>query len=189
MREMFLANGFSDYLAKPIEMNKLDEIMARWIPMNKRVKRLDRESAYTNGSFSVPIPENSKTVASAAKMEIVPIDGVDVRQGMENTNSFSWNSYRDVLALYCQDATTRLEVIRTVPVDGDPNGLASLANQFRAIKSASASIGAADLAKQAGALEDAAKQNDPAFVRQELSVFRTELEALTSRIQTIIHGE
>jgi CheY-like chemotaxis protein len=38
MKEMFLANGFSDYLAKPIEITKLDEIMTRWIPQEKRIQ-------------------------------------------------------------------------------------------------------------------------------------------------------
>ena len=36
MRELFLENGFDDYLAKPIEIAKLTEIMERWIPQNRR---------------------------------------------------------------------------------------------------------------------------------------------------------
>jgi CheY-like chemotaxis protein len=31
MREMFLENGFSDYLSKPIDMAKLDKLVADWI--------------------------------------------------------------------------------------------------------------------------------------------------------------
>ena len=37
MREMFLSNGFDDYLAKPISLGKLEEIMTRWIPMTGRL--------------------------------------------------------------------------------------------------------------------------------------------------------
>ena len=36
MREMFLENGFSDFLAKPIDVANLDEILSRWIPAEKR---------------------------------------------------------------------------------------------------------------------------------------------------------
>jgi PAS domain S-box-containing protein len=36
MREMFLKNGFNDYLAKPVELAKLNEIMEKWIPKSKR---------------------------------------------------------------------------------------------------------------------------------------------------------
>jgi len=36
MREMFLENGFDDFLAKPIDISKLDEIINRWIPKEKK---------------------------------------------------------------------------------------------------------------------------------------------------------
>ncbi|MDR1656022.1 MAG: transporter substrate-binding domain-containing protein [Deltaproteobacteria bacterium] len=39
MREMFLQNGFDDYLSKPIEIPKLGEILDRLIPKEKKVKR------------------------------------------------------------------------------------------------------------------------------------------------------
>ena len=38
MKEMFLENGFNDLLAKPIDVSKLDEILGRWIPKEKREK-------------------------------------------------------------------------------------------------------------------------------------------------------
>jgi CheY-like chemotaxis protein len=38
MREMFLSKGFNDYLAKPIEISRLNEIMGKWIPKEKRRK-------------------------------------------------------------------------------------------------------------------------------------------------------
>jgi signal transduction histidine kinase/CheY-like chemotaxis protein len=39
MREMFLENGFNDYLAKPVELTRLNEIMERWIPKSKRQEK------------------------------------------------------------------------------------------------------------------------------------------------------
>jgi signal transduction histidine kinase/CheY-like chemotaxis protein len=36
MREMFIEKGFSDFLAKPIDVSKMDEILGRWIPKWKR---------------------------------------------------------------------------------------------------------------------------------------------------------
>jgi signal transduction histidine kinase/CheY-like chemotaxis protein len=39
MKEMFIENGFNDFLAKPIDVSKLDEMLDRWIPKEKqRVK-------------------------------------------------------------------------------------------------------------------------------------------------------
>jgi CheY-like chemotaxis protein len=38
MREMFLENGFSDYLSKPIDVAKLDQIVAAWIKEDLKVR-------------------------------------------------------------------------------------------------------------------------------------------------------
>jgi CheY-like chemotaxis protein len=35
MKEMFLEKGFNDFLAKPIDIGKLDETLDRWIPKEK----------------------------------------------------------------------------------------------------------------------------------------------------------
>jgi CheY-like chemotaxis protein len=36
VREMFLQNGFDDFIAKPIDISKLDEILSRWLPKEKK---------------------------------------------------------------------------------------------------------------------------------------------------------
>jgi len=38
MKEMFLENGFDDFLSKPIDTRKLNEILEKWIPKNKQEK-------------------------------------------------------------------------------------------------------------------------------------------------------
>jgi CheY-like chemotaxis protein len=38
MKEMFLENGFNDFLSKPIEIPRLYKLMERWIPKERRVK-------------------------------------------------------------------------------------------------------------------------------------------------------
>jgi signal transduction histidine kinase/CheY-like chemotaxis protein len=43
MREMFIENGFNDFLAKPIDVSKLDEALDRWIPKEKREGMGDRD--------------------------------------------------------------------------------------------------------------------------------------------------
>ncbi|MDR1579476.1 MAG: transporter substrate-binding domain-containing protein [Synergistaceae bacterium] len=39
MREMFLENGFSDYLSKPIDLAKLDKLVAAWIKEDLKVQK------------------------------------------------------------------------------------------------------------------------------------------------------
>ncbi|MDR1849923.1 MAG: response regulator [Zoogloeaceae bacterium] len=55
MKEMFLANGFNDFLAKPIATNELDALLQKWIPAAKqqreqqRVLAADKSGAAANG--------------------------------------------------------------------------------------------------------------------------------------------
>jgi CheY-like chemotaxis protein len=37
MREMFLKQGFNDFLSKPIDIVKLDELIAKWTPAEKKL--------------------------------------------------------------------------------------------------------------------------------------------------------
>jgi CheY-like chemotaxis protein len=37
MREKFLRNGFDDFLSKPIDLSKLNELLKKWIPAEKRL--------------------------------------------------------------------------------------------------------------------------------------------------------
>ncbi|MDR1649981.1 MAG: transporter substrate-binding domain-containing protein [Synergistaceae bacterium] len=52
MRAMFLEKGFSDFLAKPIEIPKLNEIMEHWIPPEKKEKKKGAEEKAEIGEDS-----------------------------------------------------------------------------------------------------------------------------------------
>ena len=45
MKEMFLASGFNDFLAKPIATNELDALLQKWIPAAKQQREQQRGSA------------------------------------------------------------------------------------------------------------------------------------------------
>jgi len=38
MREFFLENGFSDYMSKPVDVVKLNNVLEKWLPREKQVK-------------------------------------------------------------------------------------------------------------------------------------------------------
>jgi signal transduction histidine kinase/CheY-like chemotaxis protein len=44
MREEYLSKGFSDFVSKPIEIPKLEEVMDRWIPQEKRRQAVQEEA-------------------------------------------------------------------------------------------------------------------------------------------------
>jgi signal transduction histidine kinase/DNA-binding NarL/FixJ family response regulator/HPt (histidine-containing phosphotransfer) domain-containing protein len=223
MREMFLQNGFNDYLAKPIEMTKLDEILLRWIPGNKQVRvsglaepdgfsgntappyrrftggeSAEPDAAGTSGN-SAPSGElaASGDLSSMGEQAApvfaglppvdstgsVPIAGVDIMEGMNLTGSSTWAMYRDILALYGQDAASRLEYLRAMP---DETSLPTFITQVHALKGASASIGASAIAQMAADLQNAGKTGDLAAVQEQIGPFCRELEALITQIRAVL---
>jgi HPt (histidine-containing phosphotransfer) domain-containing protein len=88
--------------------------------------------------------------------------------------------YIKVLELYCRDAAKRIEILSNAP---DENGLASFTTQVHALKSASASIGAAELSKKAAMLEDAGKRGDMTAISEGLDGFRDDLSLIVERIR------
>jgi HPt (histidine-containing phosphotransfer) domain-containing protein len=163
MREMFLSKGFNDYIAKPIEMFKLNEIMDKWIPREKHHKTIAEQ-------ITEPEPELDPPLV---------IDGIDTKHGIEMTGR-SESSYREVLALFCRDADERLEMLKEVP---NEETLKLFITQVHALKSAASSIGAAKLSESAELLEQAGKRGDIALIRAKLDIFRVELIVIVSNIR------
>jgi CheY-like chemotaxis protein len=165
MREYFIANGFSDYLAKPIETKKLFGIINTWLPKEKRV--------YGTKKF-VP------SIADGGNFEI-RIDGVDAVSAIRSMGSV--DKYINVLATFCQDARERLPILENIPEDGDAAKLKLFITQVHALKSASRSIGALELSVSAEELEQAGNDSNIQKIQENLGAFRKNLLSLVERIE------
>jgi signal transduction histidine kinase/CheY-like chemotaxis protein/HPt (histidine-containing phosphotransfer) domain-containing protein len=185
MRDMFLGMGFNDYISKPIEVVKLDALIARWIPAEKQIKTgtvIRRD--HLNGETGIRIP------------------GVDTKKGMAMTGG-TGAGYRKVLTQFYKDTVERLPVFAAPPgettgetadgtndqfsgrkTDRQDSGrnLAAFTAQVHAIKSAAGTIGAATVSAEAAALETAGKAGDMAAVREKLSRFHKHLTELVEGI-------
>ncbi|GHV39153.1 hypothetical protein AGMMS49546_10730 [Spirochaetia bacterium] len=167
MREMFLEKGFNDFLTKPIDVSRLDEIMEKWIPENKREKA--EKGNEENAGEIVPL---------------LPIPGVDVEKGIVMTGG-TVEGYKKVLSMFHRDAEERLTLLQNLP---DEAALPLFVTQVHALKSAAASIGAAELSALAARLETAGNgalagnAGDLTLIGEELPGFAKGLAELTSGI-------
>jgi HPt (histidine-containing phosphotransfer) domain-containing protein len=98
----------------------------------------------------------------------------------------SASNYTEVLALFCKDAADRLEHLKDAP---DEAGLPVFVSHVHSLKSALASIGAAEQAKEAALLEDAGRSGDTALICERFPDFRAELERLTEHIRAALPQE
>jgi CheY-like chemotaxis protein/nitrogen-specific signal transduction histidine kinase len=163
MREMFLSKGFSDYLFKPIDIKKLDEILVKWLGEDKRVAKNRKR-------------EGEGREQAAGGVPVIP--GVDAKHGIAMTGGTE-AGYRKVLATFKKDAEDRLPFLRNLP---DEQNLAAFVTQVHALKSAAASIGAQEISAKAAALEEAGRTKDMAAIRGGLSSFAERLASLAEGI-------
>jgi signal transduction histidine kinase/CheY-like chemotaxis protein len=173
MRDMFLGMGFNDYISKPIDVVKLDTVIARWIPREKQIKA---GTVICRKGFS-------------GETEI-RIPGVDAQKGIDMTGGTE-AGYRKVLAQFYKDARERLPVFtaflaetaeRPDPQDSGRN-LAAFTAQAHAIKSAAGTIGAAEVSAAAAALEAAGNAGDLKSIAGTLPLFREGLAELVQGIE------
>jgi len=167
MREMFIEKGFNDFISKPIDVSKLDEILNRWIPEEKRKEEKDRKEQ-----------EKDHVIW-------ISIHGVDTAKGISMTGG-TLDGYIQVLTLFLKDVKDRLPLLQEAP---NPDNLSLFITNVHALKSASASLGAQDVSTAAAELEAAGKTADMIFIRKELPIFERQLEELAQNIEAVLKAK
>jgi CheY-like chemotaxis protein len=165
MREMFLENGFNDFLSKPIDTARLDAALKKWIPEGKR-----RET-----------PEGGENVPESAEpLEIAlpEIAGVDVAAGLARMGG-SQKRYLELLDLFCRDAEAGFALLEKEPDEASRRAFTTLVH---ALKSVLVNVGANELSQRAALLETAGREADLPAIRDMLPPFREEIAALMARI-------
>jgi HPt (histidine-containing phosphotransfer) domain-containing protein len=107
------------------------------------------------------------------------IAGIDMAKGLAMLGG-SQDAYRDVLITFGEDAQERLPLLQAVP---EADALPAFITGVHALKSASASIGAAELSARALGLETAGKAGDMAFISENLPVFAKNLSQMAAGIK------
>jgi CheY-like chemotaxis protein len=162
VKEMFIRSGLNDFLAKPIEMFHLDDILTRWIPAEKQ--------------------ERDLTAQAVIETPLFFIDGVDVNSGIMMTGG-KLTEYINTLGIFSMDVRDRIpEIQKSLAV----RDIGLYTTYVHSLKSASRSIGAIKTSESARILEDAGKSGDSNFIEKFNPVFITELENLAGNIEAAI---
>ncbi|MDR0905524.1 MAG: response regulator [Oscillospiraceae bacterium] len=158
--EMFLANGFNDYLSKPIDLVKLDELLVRWLG-GKAEKA------------SVPIP------ADTAPAGIRSIDGVDADAGIARYRTEA--VFARLLKSYAAGTPALLDKLRN-PTE---ETLAEYIVNVHGLKGGSYGVSANTVGKLAEELELAGKDGDFAKVLAKNAALIATAEKLIGDINTV----
>jgi len=171
--EMFMSKGFSGFISKPINPVELDNALNKWVRDKQSPEILKQAEEEKKAK------ENAKEKISAENtISVFDIAGVDTKRGISATGGTE-AGYIDVLAIFCKDVEDRLPLLQNVQ---DSDSLPSFVTQVHAIKSASASVGAAEISEEAARLEAAGKAGDFAYIEKSLKSFVERLAELVKNI-------
>ena len=158
-RQDCLAAGCDDYLAKPIDREKLVEILMRYLPRSTDGLPLAAPSPVSKGPQATAASE-------AAQQPIIAWHQLIMRIGDEEL-------VRELMPVCVQDNRSRLESLREVVEAKDAANIKLYAH---AIKGSTANLGAEPLSDAARRLERMAAADDLSQAEALLEAIRTQFE-------------
>ena len=169
-REMFLAEGFADFVEKPIENAVLERVLRRNIAPEKIVP-IEQEPAAEKKLQSVQVEEKATEEATveatveAAVEEVeeavFAVGDLDVEKGEMYCGGHE--SYLMILQEYAKKGNTNWEPIEKLFAEEDwKNYVISV----HAVKSSMLAIGASHLSEMAKKLEFAGKENNISYIQE-----------------------
>ena len=151
-REMFLANGFNDFLPKPIETGMLDRMLRAWLP---------QDCVITTSTMA----KNNKQQETAPAKEEKSNDAVliDYKKGLAYSGGDE-ETYLEVLEVYYASGKKYKEELKNCFVNQDWE---TYTVKIHALKSSSLSVGAENLSNQAKEMELAGKVGKYDIIRNQ----------------------
>ena len=167
VRENFLANGFQDFLAKPLDRRAMHKMLLKWIPEDRRM---------AGGSWIENLQSNNDIFRK------ITIEGIDTDE-VAGHYAGSLEEYNELLKLYCLDGKRKLKVLQELWEDQDYEGYGI---EVHALKSASANVGAMRLSSRAKEQEKAVNRGDLAFVDSRVTKLLAEYEEQLAHIEAYL---
>ena len=172
-REMYLAAGFTNYLSKPVDGEKLERMLKSLLPSEK-VETVDDgvEMGDLSTAKSLDEEKNEGLLEHLAYM-----DEIDGQAGLKNCGS--GEGYLSVLSVFHQTARDKADEIERFYQNGD---MENYTIKVHALKSSAHIIGAGRLSELARELENAGKNGDSAFIEEHTDELLKMYRSLNDRL-------
>ena len=170
IKDLFMENGFNDFMSKPIDTAKMNMILERWLPREKQ-----RSNAKSPHAVIIQKPTEHSVL----------IEGVDVNTGIYLSGG-QLNLYLETLSTYYKDG---LEKITEITNSLETDNLEMYTILVHALKSASANIGAFSLSEEAKALETAGDEKNLHFIESHNDIFILNLKLLLEKIYIVLSSQ
>ena len=137
-----LAAGFTDYLAKPVNINEMEQMMIRYLPKDEVI--LTKKESKEEDEELESLPD-----------ELFSIDGLDPKVGLDYCGDA--DDYLYAIEVFAASVGERKEKIEKAL---DLRDIDTYTTDVHSLKSMLLSIGASELSEKAKSLEMAARGGD-----------------------------
>lgn len=183
-RELFLQNGFQDFVSKPIELSILDKVLRTWLPKNLLITT---STITTAGTIAGDSTTQNKTVQDVTKSDTSTQDTDTCLIHFPTGLMYCGNSteiYYEILNVYIQSSRAYWEYLITAY---QANDWKKYTIDVHALKSSSLSIGATTFAELAKKLEFAGKEGTYDIIHAEhehlLTLYAQVIEEATAYLR------
>jgi len=180
MKELFMQNGFNDFMSKPIDTNMLNSVLEKWIPENKQndIETSDITQYITDDSSS-----DNEIIPDSFSLLQHAMPSIDVSNGIKRAGG-TIEFYIEILAAFLSEGIKRSKSINHCLETSD---LSLYITSVHALKSASFNIGADKFSETAYDLEKAGLREDWDYINDNNSAFLKSFKNLLFEIKTALH--
>ncbi len=169
-RENFLREGFDDYLSKPIESDKLEDTLIRYLPKEKVI--LSSEKTSEKDEVKTPAGDGERPGW------LYELEGINTQEGLRNCGDV--DSYFSIIKVFYESAPmTEENIVGTY----ESENWKDYTSYVHSLKSTSRTIGAQELSKLAEEMENAGNAMDLDTIRGNqdklMDMFYTVKESLS----------
>ncbi|MDO4965541.1 MAG: ATP-binding protein [Lachnospiraceae bacterium] len=178
--DMFLSNGFSDYMTKPIDIKVLGRVMRSWIPKEKQI---DKDNNIVEDEQEIYGIKNDERYKALSEVKAIDID---------KALSFCTNDIDmliGVMDIYVKSFNTIKARLESTYAEKD---MQNYGIEVHGVKSSSRSIGAMELGELAYALEMNSKDGNYDFVKENHDEFMKEYSAFVDELNeklSLVHKD
>jgi CheY-like chemotaxis protein len=169
-KDMFLANGFNDFISKPISLKELNNALIKWLPPEK-VNEIKPDTE------SKTIEKTQENFLDALSR----VDGINTEIAMECFSGME-DIYRDTFELFYRKIMNECEAMSGYLNSGN---IHYFSISVHAIKSTLSTVGAMNLSEMAFKLEMASKNGDVDYCKEQFPNFKENILSLRGQLSAI----
>lgn len=160
-REMYLAEGFQDYLAKPISVERLEKMIVKYLP--KELVITPKDADFDTNPIKEEVEEEKDAFADFDMSKFEELDGINIKMAMKNCDQPE--ILKEALSEFHFTIDTHANALEEYVKTGD---IRNFTIAVHALKSNSRLIGAMKLSGVAETMEELGNANDVDAINERL---------------------